>query len=128
MYTGFLHTHNMLRWVILVLFLIVIVKSFIGWVGNKKWNKSEQVESLLTAILNNYTSQKVDSFLWTISEIRVGVKICSDLLKKNTIKENICFQANSVTDLGMEALAELLCCNDTITSINLFGNPITAKG
>lgn len=51
MLTGFLHLHDMLRWALLILFIIVIIKSFIGWFGNKKWNKSDNIFGIvLTSI------------------------------------------------------------------------------
>ena len=36
MYPIILHIHDMLRWALLILFVIVIVKSFVGWFWEKK--------------------------------------------------------------------------------------------
>ena len=35
MYNGLLHLHNLLRWVILLLLLVAIIKSFVGMSNNK---------------------------------------------------------------------------------------------
>ena len=39
MYTGFLHLHNTLRWLILLSLVITLVKYVSGWLGNKRWKK-----------------------------------------------------------------------------------------
>lgn len=41
MYTTLLFIHSWLRWIFLLVALIVIVKSFIGWMGNKEYAKSD---------------------------------------------------------------------------------------
>ena len=42
MYTGLLHLHGFIRWIILLLLLIVIVKSFVGWFGNKAYSTGDR--------------------------------------------------------------------------------------
>jgi len=43
MYTGFLHLHNTLRWLLLIVIAITIVKYLIGWLGKKPWTKIDNV-------------------------------------------------------------------------------------
>jgi hypothetical protein len=43
LYTGFLHLHNTLRWIILLAALITLLKYFIGWFGQKNWEKSDNI-------------------------------------------------------------------------------------
>ncbi len=37
MYTGLLHTHSMLRYVLLALLVIVVIKSLVSWLGKKQF-------------------------------------------------------------------------------------------
>ncbi|PTN10245.1 hypothetical protein [Mangrovibacterium marinum] len=43
LYTGFLHLHNTLRWIILLAALVTLLKYFIGWFGQQKWDKSANI-------------------------------------------------------------------------------------
>jgi hypothetical protein len=43
MYIGLLHLHNVLRWLILIAALIVLLKYFIGWFSQKKWQRSDHL-------------------------------------------------------------------------------------
>lgn len=50
MYTGLLHTHNLLRWLILISALAAIILAFVGWLGKKEWKKSDNLAGLLFTI------------------------------------------------------------------------------
>lgn len=50
MYTGLLHLHSALRYIILILLIIAIIKAFSGWFGNKAFTSSDQKLSLFTMI------------------------------------------------------------------------------
>lgn len=50
MYTGLLHTHNLLRYVVVILLILSIVKSFSGWFGKKSFEKSDDKISLFLLI------------------------------------------------------------------------------
>ena len=50
MYTGLLHTHNLLRYVIVVLLILAVVKSFIGWFGKKEYTAGDNKISLFLLI------------------------------------------------------------------------------
>jgi len=50
MYTGLLHSHNGLRWIVLIVFLISLVLAFSGWFGKRDWKKSDNLAGLLLVI------------------------------------------------------------------------------
>lgn len=50
MYTGLLHTHNLFRWLVLLILIIAIIFSLSGWLGKKNWNKKDNLTTLLTVI------------------------------------------------------------------------------
>jgi hypothetical protein len=43
MYTGFLHLHNTLRWLVLLSLVITLVKYVSGWLGNQPWKKTDNL-------------------------------------------------------------------------------------
>lgn len=43
MYTGFLHLHNTLRWLLLIVIVVTLVKYLIGWFGSKPWSKTDNL-------------------------------------------------------------------------------------
>ncbi len=43
MYTGFLHLHNTLRWLILLSLVITLVKYVSGWLANQPWKKTDNI-------------------------------------------------------------------------------------
>ena len=50
MYTGLLHTHNMFRWLVLIVMVLAVVFAFAGWFGKKGWKKTDKVTGLLLVI------------------------------------------------------------------------------
>lgn len=42
-YTLFLHLHSVIRWIALILIIIVLIKSFIGWFGNGSYGKVDNI-------------------------------------------------------------------------------------
>lgn len=50
MYTGLLHTHNGLRWLVLLALVISIVVAFWGWFGKREWKKSDRLLGLLLQV------------------------------------------------------------------------------
>jgi hypothetical protein len=47
MYSLLIFLHSWLRWILLILGLIVLVKSYIGWFGNKNYLKSDNTMSII---------------------------------------------------------------------------------
>lgn len=43
MYTGFLHLHDTLRWLLLLSLVTTLVKYLIGWFGNQHWKKTDNL-------------------------------------------------------------------------------------
>jgi hypothetical protein len=51
MYTGFLHLHNTLRWLILLSLVITLVKYVSGWLGNQPWKKTDNILGIVFTLL-----------------------------------------------------------------------------
>lgn len=53
MYTGFLHLHNALRWLVLIVALITLLKYFMSWFSHKRWEKSDNILGIIfTAVMD----------------------------------------------------------------------------
>ncbi|MBI4930057.1 MAG: cytochrome B [Bacteroidetes bacterium] len=50
MLTGLLHVHSLLRYILLILILVAIVKSFSGWFGKKQFTERTRKLNLFTLI------------------------------------------------------------------------------
>jgi len=50
MNTGLLHLHNLLRYVVVILLLITVIKFFIGWLGKRKYTNADNKLSLFLLI------------------------------------------------------------------------------
>ncbi len=50
MYTGLLHTHNLFRWLVLLMLIVAIALAFAGWFGKKEWTKKDNLAGLLLTI------------------------------------------------------------------------------
>lgn len=50
MYTGLLHTHNLFRWLVLIVAVIAIEFAFAGWLKKRGWRKSDNVLGMLLTI------------------------------------------------------------------------------
>jgi hypothetical protein len=55
MQTGMVHLHNFLRWVILILLLVSIIKAYTGWQGKKTFAASDKKIWLFTMISAHIT-------------------------------------------------------------------------
>lgn len=55
MQTGLLHLHNLLRWVILILLLLSILKAYSGWSGKKAFAAADKKTWLFTMIAGHIT-------------------------------------------------------------------------
>lgn len=43
MYPGLLQLHNILRWIIIVIALITLLKYFMGWFSQQNWRKTDNI-------------------------------------------------------------------------------------
>jgi len=55
METGLLHLHNLLRWIIVILLLLSIIKAYTGWKGNKSFSAGDAKIWLFTMIASHIT-------------------------------------------------------------------------
>jgi hypothetical protein len=51
MYTGLLHTHNFLRLIILIAFVVTLYRSYAGWFGRKNWIKGDNLRGIILTSL-----------------------------------------------------------------------------
>lgn len=68
MYTGLLHLHSALRYVVLALLIITIAKAFIGWFGKKDYTTGDDKLSLFTFI-SSHTQLLIGLILYGISPV-----------------------------------------------------------
>jgi len=47
MYTGFLHLHDTLRWLLLLSLITTLVKYLIGWFGAQRWKKTDNLMGIV---------------------------------------------------------------------------------
>lgn len=50
MYNGLLHAHSGLRWIVLILLVIAMIKAFSGWFGKKEFTPGDKKIALFTLI------------------------------------------------------------------------------
>jgi len=50
MYIGLLHLHSALRYVVVILLVVAILKAFAGWFGNKSYTEGDRKLALFTMI------------------------------------------------------------------------------
>lgn len=53
MYTGLLHAHNGFRWLVLLALIISVVLALTGWLGKRKWKKTDNLFNLLLVIFTD---------------------------------------------------------------------------
>jgi len=50
MYTGLLHTHNLFRWLVLIVLILAVGFALIGWFKKQEWTKKDNITGLLLTI------------------------------------------------------------------------------
>lgn len=50
MYTGLLHSHNGLRWLVLVFLVVSLVMALVGWFGKKERSKANSISGMLLVV------------------------------------------------------------------------------
>jgi hypothetical protein len=53
MYTGLLHTHSLLRWIMLILLIITIFRAYNGWKSQRTYTPGDKKLSLFTLIFSH---------------------------------------------------------------------------
>ena len=78
MYQGLLHLHDFVRWVVLLALLILIVKSFVGWFGNKTYTTGDRKLSMV-AVLATHVQALIGFVLYFVSPlVEFGSRTMSD--------------------------------------------------
>lgn len=68
MYQGLLHLHSLLRWVIFILLVVAVIKSFSGMMGNKPFANSDKKLGLFLMIAA-HTTLLIGLYQWLASPI-----------------------------------------------------------
>jgi membrane protein DedA with SNARE-associated domain len=53
MYNALLHAHSGLRWIVLVLIIWALFKSFSGWLGKKEYQNSDRLSALFAMVFSH---------------------------------------------------------------------------
>ncbi len=86
MLTGLLHTHGLLRYIILILLLITIVQSLSGWLGKKTYTPTHRKLTLFTMIFT-HTQLLVGLILYFISPtVQVGLANMGEAMKDASLR------------------------------------------
>ena len=86
MLTGLLHTHGLLRYIILILLLITIVQSLSGWLGKKTYTPTHRKLTLFTMIFT-HTQLLVGLILYFISPtVQVGLATMGEAMKDASLR------------------------------------------
>ncbi len=67
MYTGLVHTHSLLRYVVLLLLLVVVIKSLLGWLNQQQYSQTDNKLSLWLLIAT-HTQLVVGLVLYFVSD------------------------------------------------------------
>lgn len=77
MHTGLLHLHNLLRYAIVILLILTVVKSFIGWFSKKEYTSGDNKLSLFLFI-SAHLQLVVGLGVYFISPIYQALKAAED--------------------------------------------------
>lgn len=73
MYTGLLHLHNLLRYVVLILLILAIVQSFAGWFLKKSYDKKHNKVSLFL-LITSHLQLIIGLILYFISPVVIAAR------------------------------------------------------
>jgi len=86
MYNALLVSHNLLRWVVLILILVTIFKGFSGWSGSKTYTKGDD-KLRLFSVLSVHIQLIIGIVLYFISPItKMFMNNFSDAVKDSSIR------------------------------------------
>lgn len=89
MYNGLLHAHSGLRWILLALIIWALAKAFIGWMGNKEYQKSDRLSALF-ALIFTHIQLLIGLILYFISPfVRFGNGVMQDSVARFYTIEHI---------------------------------------
>ena len=86
MLTGLLHVHSLLRYVLLILLLISIVKSYGGWGGKKLYSPGDRKLALFT-VISAHLQLVIGLVLYFISpNVKVALANMSEAMKNPELR------------------------------------------
>lgn len=86
MLTGLLHVHSLLRYVLLLLILISIIKSFSGWFGNRQYLPGDKKVALFT-LISAHLQLVIGLILYFISPtVQIGLADMGGAMKDPTLR------------------------------------------
>lgn len=74
MYTGLLHLHSLLRWVLLILLIATCVKGYLGWINRYKFTEGDRKLTLYTLIMA-HLQLVIGLVLYFISPLAEGARL-----------------------------------------------------
>lgn len=102
MYQGLLHAHSGMRYLVLILLLFAIVKSFGGWFGKKEFSRTDNLAGLSTMIVM-HLQLIVGLILYFLSPaVQIGLQDLSHAMKVPELR------FWSVEHIGMMIVAVVL--------------------
>lgn len=102
MLTGLLHTHSLLRYILLIFILISIVKSLNGWLSGKNFTAGDRKLALFT-VISAHLQLVIGFALYFISpSVKAGLADMGDAMKDASLR------FWSVEHIGMMLIAIIL--------------------
>jgi len=86
MYTGLLHTHSSVRYLVLLLLIAVIVKSLLGFTGKKPFVKADNMLSLFLLIFTHIQFLVGLALYFTSYSLQGSVQFGPDTMSNDTIR------------------------------------------
>ena len=121
MYNGLVHLHNLLRWVILILVVIALVRHFAGMTGKKPFTAGDKKVGLFVMI-SAHTQLLLGLILWFIGPW--GYKLLSSIGFPAAMKDPVARFWIMEHNVGMIAAIVLLTIGRGVSKKNL---PDTVK-
>jgi hypothetical protein len=84
MYTGLLHFHSLLRWILLLLLITTLVKAYTGWTSRRSFHESDRKMSLFT-LITAHLQLVLGLILYFVSDLVKGARMDMGAAMKNTI-------------------------------------------
>ena len=84
MYTGLLHFHSLLRWILLLLLITAVVKAYSGWTGRKVFTESDRKISLYT-LITTHLQLVLGVVLYFISDLVRGARMDMAAAMKDSV-------------------------------------------
>ena len=86
MLTGLLHVHSILRYILLILLLVSIVKSLSGWMGKNAYTNGDRKTTLFTMV-SAHLQLVVGLILYFVSPtVKVGMANMGEAMKDSALR------------------------------------------